>query len=138
MLDVGEEGDVEERPDKEQHLLGGETQNQVRTNRNGESHCFNCGSNDHWANECPEAKEEQLAQLQMNLGAKCEEEVEDEEDEEGAMHMHVTMLQGERLSKTCGYLDNCLTITAFVNGGLLNNITIITKGVKVNCNAGAV
>jgi hypothetical protein len=110
----------------------------VRTNRNGKSHYFNCGSNGHWANKCPEAEEEQLVQLQMNLGAKGEEEAKGKEDKEGATHMHVTMLQGEGLSKTCGYLDNCSTITAFVNREVLDNITTVTKGMKVNCNVGAV
>ena len=39
----------------------------ARSNRNGETHCFHCGEEGHWANVCPLLFEEQQSQLQMNI-----------------------------------------------------------------------
>ena len=38
----------------------------ARSNLNGETHCFHCGEEGHWANVCPLLLEEQQPQLQMN------------------------------------------------------------------------
>ncbi len=38
-----------------------------KTNICGDSHCYNCGSADHWAYECPQLTNKQQAQLHMNL-----------------------------------------------------------------------
>ena len=39
----------------------------ARSKLNGETHCFNCGEEVHWANMCPLLLEEQQSQLQMNI-----------------------------------------------------------------------
>ena len=49
----------------------------ARSNCNGETHCFQCGEEVHWANMCPLLLEEQQSQLQMNIV------VEDEAADEG-------------------------------------------------------
>jgi hypothetical protein len=41
--------------------ITGKTGDGPRTNSKGESHCFNCGSPSHWANECPQLGGEQQA-----------------------------------------------------------------------------
>ena len=51
----------------------------ARSNRNGETHCFHCGEEGHWANMCPLLLEEQQSQLQMNI--IVEDEASDEENE---------------------------------------------------------
>ncbi len=33
----------------------------TQTNSAGDSHCYHCGGEGHWANECPELAEEQLS-----------------------------------------------------------------------------
>ena len=38
----------------------------VHSNCNGETHCFHCGEEGHWANVCPLLLKEQQSQLQMN------------------------------------------------------------------------
>ena len=39
----------------------------ARSNRNGETNCFRCGEEGHWANMCPLLLEEQPSQLQMKI-----------------------------------------------------------------------
>jgi hypothetical protein len=106
-----------------------------RTNKSGESHCFHCGAEDHWADECPELLAEQTAQLQMNLGNE-EEEGEAQYDENGVQLLNVTMLHGCGLSEDRAYLDNCSTITAFLDEKYLEGIVTVRDGMKINCNAG--
>ena len=52
----------------------------ARYNRNGETYCFHCGEEGHWANVCPLLLEEQQSQLQMNI--IVEDEATDEENED--------------------------------------------------------
>ncbi len=52
--------------------------------------------------------------------------------------LNVSLLQGGGLSNTRAYLDNCSTVTAFVNKALLDDITTVRNGMKINCNAGVV
>ncbi len=49
-----------------------------RTNQAGDSHCYNCGSLEHWGDKCPELSSEQQAQLHMAVeGNEEQEEVEE-------------------------------------------------------------
>ena len=48
------------------------------------------------------------------------------------------MTQGGELSDDRVYLDGCSTVTAFKNEKYLRNIKTEERGVRINCNAGAV
>mmetsp|Transcript_31376 Transcript_31376/g.65657 ORF Transcript_31376/g.65657 Transcript_31376/m.65657 type:complete len:119 (+) Transcript_31376:910-1266(+) len=79
----------------------------------------------------------------MNLGAGNDDHGglygnKDNDDGEGATLLNCTFLQGGGLPRNHGYLDNCSTITVFINGDLLDNIQMVNKGMKINCNAGVV
>ncbi len=72
----GGRGAATKAPAKE---TGGEKK-EKKTNSSGESHCFNCGSLDHWARDCPQLKEEQQAELHMavkGLGMADNEEYDE-------------------------------------------------------------
>jgi hypothetical protein len=67
-------------------------QSRPLTNSAGESHCFHCGEDDHWARECLLLLTEQQEQLHMTL--EVQGGVEQEED---AAHqfLHFSMLQAD-------------------------------------------
>ena len=48
----------------------------MRTNSAGDSHCYHCGAEDHWANECPELAGEQQAQPHMTMTVEGNKEEE--------------------------------------------------------------
>ncbi len=110
---------------------GGDT---IKTYSRGESHCFNCGSTSHWADECPQLSREQQSQLHMALEAQGENE---KETEEGHQLLHVTLAQGGALPDNRAYLDGCSTVTAFKSDKYLRNIKPVNGGVRINCNTGA-
>ena len=113
---------------------GGDT---AKTNSKGESHCFNCGSPSHWAYECPQLSGEQQSQLHMNLeaqGASGEQEAA----EDAHQLLNVALTQGGELPDDRVYLDGCSTVTAFKNERYLQNIKTEERGVRINCNAGAI
>mmetsp|Transcript_26919 Transcript_26919/g.43764 ORF Transcript_26919/g.43764 Transcript_26919/m.43764 type:complete len:163 (+) Transcript_26919:320-808(+) len=92
--------------------------NETRTNSAGESHCFNCGEEGHWASDCPYLEDEQQAQLQMNLDAGDTQEEDDEDPEEEVVRLlQVSLFQGNGeqywLNKDRAYLGSCSTVTAF-------------------------
>ena len=113
---------------------GGDT---AKTNSRGESHCFNCGSPSHWAYECPQLSGEQQSQLHMKLeaeGASGEQEVA----EDAHQLLNFALTQGGELPDDRVYLDGCSTVTAFKNNRYLQNIKTEERGVRINCNAGAI
>jgi hypothetical protein len=110
------------------------TQSRAQTNSAGESHCFHCGKNDHWAIECPLLFTEQQDQLHMTLEAQ--EGVEQEEDT-AHQFFHFSMLQAEELLDDQAYLDDCSTAMAFKTKKYLDNLWRVDQGVKINCNLGA-
>ena len=97
----------------------------ARSNCNGETHCFHCGEEVHWANVCTLLLEEQQSQLQMNI--IVEDEAADEENEykkeKGSfMEIQMAMLQGQELPRNTAYLDNCFTVTALKTAKYIRNI----------------
>jgi hypothetical protein len=112
---------------------GGDT---TKTNIKGESHCFNCGSPTHWAYECPQLSGEQQSQLHMNLEAHQETSQETAEDTHQLLN--VTFAQGGELPNSRVYLNGCLTVTAFKSNKYLKGIKTEARGVRINCNAGAI
>ncbi len=107
-----------------------------KTNNRGDSHCYNCGSADHWAYECPQLTNKQQAQLHINL--ESNEDVEEQEHQKGHQLLNVTMVQGGALPDNRAYLDGCSTVTAFKTDKYLHEIKTVPGGIKINCNAGAV
>jgi hypothetical protein len=126
--------DRERRADDVSMITGRTGTSGVKTNSRGESHCFNCGSTSHWADECPQLSDEQQSQLHMALEAQDDEK---EQAEEGHQLLHVSLAQGGTLPDNRAYLDGCSTVTAFKSGKYLKNIRSVNGGVKINCNAGA-
>ena len=97
-------------------------------------HCYNCGSLEHWADECPELSSEQQAQLNMAVeGNKEQEEVK-----EGHQLLNMTLMQGTALPENRAYLDGCSTVTAFKSNKYLKNLRTVKQDIRINCNAGAV
>ena len=103
---------------------GKSTSAKKKTNSKGESHCFNCGADDHWSSECPHDKmsDEQRSEIadgELKMLMNVEEEME--EEEEGVNMMSVMMFNNgnsstgvrrNTLSDDRLYLDNCSTVTA--------------------------
>ncbi len=107
-----------------------------KTNSRGESHCFNCSSPSHWAYECYQLSGEQQSQLHMNLEAQ--EEPTQEPTKEAQQLFNVTLAQGGELPDNRVYLDGCSTVTTFKNDKFLTSIKTEARGVKINCNVGAI
>jgi Tfp pilus assembly protein PilX len=72
----------------------------------------------------------------MNLEAQ--EESTQEPAEEAQQLFNVTLAQGGELPNNRVYLDGCSTVTAFKNDKFLKSIKTEARGVKINCNAGAI
>ncbi len=109
-----------------------------KTNSKVESHCFNCGSPSHWAYGCPQLSNEQQAQLHMNVETQEEEGGKEQEAQEGHQILHVTLAQGGALPDDRAYLDGCSTVNAFKSDKHLKNIKTVSRGLKINHNAGTV
>ena len=106
----------------------------TRTNNTGDSHCYHCGGEGHWANKCSELAEEQQAQLHMTVEGMSKE---DKQAARTAHQVfHASMVQGEELPDWQAYLDGCSTVTAFKSKKHLTSIHTVARGVKINCNAG--
>ncbi len=105
----------------------------MRINNAGDSHCYHCGGEDYWENECPELAEEQQAQLHMTLEGSKEDELGTQTEHQ---FFHASMVQGEELPDCQAYLDGCLTLMAFKSKKHLSYIRTMACGVKINCNAG--
>jgi hypothetical protein len=57
---------------------------------------------------------------------------------EGHQLLNVTLAQGGALPDNRAYFDGCSTVTAFKAGKYLADVKMTQKGIKINCNAGAV
>ena len=117
-------------------ITGRTSRDATKTNNKGESHCFNCGSPSHWAYECPQLSGEQQSQLHMNLEAH--EETTQEAAKDAHQLLNVTFAQGGELPDSRVYLDGCSTVHAFKSDKYLEGIKTEARGVRINCNAGAV
>ncbi len=107
-----------------------------RTNSKGESHCFHCGAADHWAYKCPELSGEQQDQLHMTL--QGEGEGGNIGQEEGPQLLNMALVQGGALPDNQAYLDGCSTGTAFKSKKYLKGVKMLARGIRINCNTGAV
>jgi hypothetical protein len=87
------------------------TSGATRMNNVGDSHCYHCGGEGHWANKCQELAEEQQAQLHMMV------EGTGEGDEQAGQTAHQTVI-------------------AFKSKNHLKIIHTVARGVNINCNAG--
>ena len=70
----------------------------ARSNCNGETHCFHCGEEGHWAKMCPLLLGEQQSHLQMNIVVEDEASDDgnkDAKEKGGFMGIQVSMLQGK-------------------------------------------
>ena len=103
-----------------------------RTNNAGESHCYHCGEEGHWARECPHLTTEQQEQLHIVV----EGNEDQDEAESGHQFFHISMLQADELPDNRAYLNGCSTMTAFKSKEYLENISSAKQGVKINCNSG--
>ena len=117
-------------------ITGRTSRDGAKTNNKGEAHCFNCGSPSHWAYECPQLSGEQQSQLHMNL--ESHEETTQEAAEDAHQLLNVTFAQGAELPDSRVYLDGCSTVTAFKSNKYLKDIKTEPRGVRINCNAGAI
>ncbi len=105
-----------------------------RMKQAGDLHCYNCGSLEHWVDECPELSLKQQVQLYMAV----EGNEEQEEVKEGHQLLNMTLMQGTALPENRAYLDGCSTVTAFKSNKYLKNVRTVKQGIRINCNAGAV
>ena len=87
---------------------GGQAGGEKKTNSKGESHCFNCGKEGHWASDCPDLAEEQKEQLHMmeQLNMEDGENYEDAQkhDQFDALALAQLTNQEDKI-----YLDSCTT-----------------------------
>jgi hypothetical protein len=84
----------------------------VKTNSQGEAHCYNYGETGHWAHECPHLSDKQQQQLHMNLNA---EEGNEGQQKEAHYLLHVALAQGVPLPNNRAYLDRCSNVMVFKN-----------------------
>jgi hypothetical protein len=110
------------------------TQSGVQTKNAGESHCFHCGKEGHWARECSLLSAEQQEQLHMTW--EGQERVEQDE-ETVPQFFHVSMMQADELPDDQAYLDSCSMVTAFKTKKYFANLRRVDWGVRINCNSGA-
>ena len=82
--EAAEDGELQLREEEEETPLWAEETQQawvdlryhqgVRGQTMQDSHCYHCGGEGHWTNECPELAEEQQAQLNMMVEGSVEDE----------------------------------------------------------------
>mmetsp|Transcript_1121 Transcript_1121/g.2410 ORF Transcript_1121/g.2410 Transcript_1121/m.2410 type:complete len:630 (-) Transcript_1121:237-2126(-) len=112
-----------------------------KTNSSGESHCFNCGSLDHWARDCPQLEEEQTAELHMaveGLGVADEEEYDEYEEANNHHQAEAQLLAQVVAAEDKIFLDSCTTTSTFINEKHLSDVKDEARGLAIKCNAGTV
>ena len=100
-------------------------------NSAGESYCYHCDKEGHWAKGCPHLTAEQQEQLRMVMERNEDQE---QEGKTGHQFFHPSLLQADTLLDHRVYLDGCSTVTAFKSKQYLSNLRTVDKGVKINCN----
>jgi hypothetical protein len=72
------------------------------------------------------------------INLEAQEESAQEPAKETQQLFNVTLVQGGELPNNRVYLDGCSTVTAFKNNKFLKSIKTEVRGVKINCNVGAI
>ena len=110
-------------------VTGGSGERRVpKINQAGDSRCYNCGSMDHWVDECLELTSEQ--QVQLHMVVKMVKKAE--EQHKGHQLLNVSFMQGESLPNNRAYLDGCSTVTAFKMDKYLKEVRTVAGGININ------
>jgi hypothetical protein len=107
----------------------------IRTNSAGESDCYNCSKEGHWARECLHILTKQQEKLHMVLEREVDE---DQEGQTAHQFFHVSMLQADKLPDDHAYLNGCSTVMAFKTKKYLDNLQRVKQGGNINCISGAI
>jgi hypothetical protein len=132
------------RPREELAFIQGGKQTEKKTHKDGQSDCFHCGKDDHWAYECPELPDEKKAKLQAlrDKGGRAHRQVGQEVDgwdSDSVISLLINNTAIKERHQLCRwkiYLDGCSTYITIFNKDLLTDVTKGRAYMVGHCNAG--